>query len=94
MDALRRQIARCWNPPVGAVGADAAGVRVAFSLTPEGQVEGQPQVVSSGSGPVYLAAADSAVRAVRRCAPYSLPFEKYEAWREVVVNFDPRDMLR
>ena len=32
-------------------------------------------------------------RAVLRCQPYQLPPEKYEAWREINVNFDPRELL-
>jgi hypothetical protein len=33
------------------------------------------------------------VRAVRRCAPYNLPAEKYDSWREINVTFDPREMF-
>lgn len=94
MDALRRQIARCWNPPVGAVGAADLIVRVQMNLAEDGSLRGNASVVNSSGNPSFQAAADSALRAVRRCAPYSLPFEKYSAWQDVIVNFDPRDMLR
>ncbi len=94
MDALRRQIARCWNPPVGAVGADDLVVRVQMDLAEDGSLRGGAQVINSSGNPAFQAAADSALRAVRRCAPYSLPFEKYAAWQDVIVNFDPREMLR
>ncbi|MFK7791229.1 MAG: cell envelope integrity protein TolA [Devosiaceae bacterium] len=94
MDALRRQIARCWNPPVGAVGASDLVVRVQLNLAETGALNGAARVINSSGNPAFQAAADSAVRAVRRCAPYSLPFEKYSAWQDVIVNFDPRDMVR
>ncbi len=94
MDALRRQIARCWNPPVGAVGAADLVVRVQMNLAEDGSLRGGARVINSSGNPAFQAAADSAVRAVRRCAPYSLPFEKYAAWQDVIVNFDPREMLR
>jgi colicin import membrane protein len=30
-----------------------------------------------------------------RCAPYTfLPIAKYDAWKDVEVTFDPRDMYR
>ena len=32
------------------------------------------------------------MRAVRRCQPYNLPADKYDAWKEVKVTFDPKDM--
>ena len=39
-------------------------------------------------------AAESALRAIRSCAPYNfMPAAKYEAWKEVEVNFDPREMF-
>ncbi|MBV6658991.1 MAG: cell envelope integrity protein TolA, partial [Devosiaceae bacterium] len=94
MDALRRQIARCWNPPVGAVGAADLVVRVQMDLAENGSLRSRAQVINSSGNPSFQAAADSALRAVRRCAPYSLPFEKYAAWQNVIVNFDPREMLR
>jgi colicin import membrane protein len=38
-------------------------------------------------------AAESALRAVRRCQPYTMPAAKYDIWRDVEVTFDPRDMF-
>ena len=40
------------------------------------------------------AAARSAVAAVMGCQPYDkLPAEKYESWRDMIINFDPSLML-
>jgi outer membrane biosynthesis protein TonB len=94
LDALRRQIARCWNPPVGAAQAHDLVVQIRMDLSPEGQLQRAPEVVNNSVHPFFAAAADSALRAVHRCAPYSMPAEKYDVWKAIVVNFDPRDMLR
>ena len=93
LDALRGQVAQCWNPPVGAVGAEDLKVRVRFNLSQNGQVSSSPEVLNSSGNPAFGAATSSAVRAIMRCQPYSLPIAKYEAWREVIINFDPREML-
>ncbi|KZK76784.1 hypothetical protein PsW64_00793 [Pseudovibrio sp. W64] len=93
LDALRGQVARCWNPPVGAAGAEDLNVRLEFNLSRTGEVEGQIKVLNSSSNPTFRAAASSAERAVYRCGPYSLPAAKYDAWKTVILNFDPRDML-
>lgn len=93
LDALRGQVAQCWNPPVGAVGAEDLKVRVRFSLSQNGQVSSSPEVLNSNGNPAFGAASSSAVRAIMRCQPYSLPIAKYEAWQEVIINFDPREML-
>ncbi|WP_417687014.1 cell envelope biogenesis protein TolA [Roseibium sp.] len=94
LDALRSQVAQCWNPPVGAVGAETLAVKVKFELDRSGQVSASPEVLNSGSSPAFRAAASSAVRAIMRCAPYSsLPADKYDAWQEVIINFDPRELI-
>jgi colicin import membrane protein len=28
-----------------------------------------------------------------RCSPYTLPADKYDAWADVIVNFDPSEMF-
>lgn len=94
MDALRGQVQRCWNIPAGAADAQNLRVSVKFRLDRSGALDGSPQIVSGGgSGGVERAAAEAARRAVSRCAPYNLPAEKYEAWADVIVNFDPSDMF-
>ena len=94
MDALRGQIQRCWNIPAGAADAQNLKVSVKFQLDQSGAIQGRPEIVSGGgSGGVERAAAESARRAILQCAPYNLPADKYEAWSDVIVNFDPSDMF-
>lgn len=93
LDALRAQIQRCWSPPVGAAGASDLAVRLRITLTQSGEVDQRPEVLNSSSNPSFGIAAESARRAVLRCAPYSMPAAKYDLWREVIINFDPRELL-
>lgn len=94
MDALRGQIQRCWNVPAGAADAENLKVSIQFRLAPNGSLDGNPSIVSGGgSQGIERAAAESARRAVLACAPYNLPADKYEAWSDVIVHFDPRDMF-
>lgn len=94
MDALRQALGRCWNIPAGVDDAETLKVSVRFRLDRSGELEGRPEVIKGGasSGPGRTAA-ESAVRAVQKCAPFNLPADKYETWAEVVVNFDPSDMF-
>ena len=41
------------------------------------------------AGRYAQAAPESAIRAVRRCSPFKLPKNKFEAWKEVRVRFEP-----
>jgi hypothetical protein len=92
IDALRAKIAQCWNPPPGGLGADAIIVKLRLQLNEDGSLIGYPTVANSGNSPFFQAAADSAVRAGYQCQPYELPAEKYAVWRDMILNFDPRQM--
>jgi hypothetical protein len=94
LDALRARISDCWTPPPGGLGADAIVVKIRLRLNPDGTLEGYPTVANSNASPFFQAAADSAVRAVFQCQPYTLPAEKYALWRDMILNFDPSQMYR
>ncbi|MCP1200116.1 cell envelope integrity protein TolA [Notoacmeibacter sp. MSK16QG-6] len=92
MAALRDQLGGCWSIDAGIVDADSLLVSVTFSLNQNGKLEGQPRVTKSSGNPQFDR---SAVRAIQKCDVQGLrvPEGKYETWREVIVNFDPRDMF-
>ena len=92
IDALRARIAQCWSPPSGGLGADAIIIKLRLQLNEDGSLIGYPTIANSGGSPFFQAAADSAVRAVFQCQPYELPAEKYAVWRDMILNFDPRQM--
>jgi outer membrane biosynthesis protein TonB len=95
LDALRARLRECWNVPVGVAEARDLIVTVRIQFKQDGSLQTDPRLMNSGSHPAFQVAAESAMRAVRTCAPYSfLPAAKYEAWKDVIVDFDPRDMFR
>ncbi|MEM8665267.1 MAG: cell envelope integrity protein TolA, partial [Pseudomonadota bacterium] len=91
-DALRSQMQRCWSPPIGLAGGESLVVTVQIRLSPDGAVV-NIEDVGGGAGQLYASAADAARRAVLQCQPYRLPVAKYDAWKDVQVNFDPRDLF-
>ncbi len=94
IDALRSQMEKCWNVPVGAPDPAALVLRVKVFLNEDGTVASPPQLLDQGrlGDPYFRAAADSAIRAVHICGPYQLPPEKYATWNEITITFDPREM--
>lgn len=96
--AIQKKIEdQCWNPPSGALDAGSLKVRVSMYLTLDGKLARPPVAddYARMAGSMKVAA-DSALRAVRMCAPYSdlkLPQEMYDQWREVILNFDPSGMV-
>ncbi|ESR26175.1 hypothetical protein [Lutibaculum baratangense] len=93
IDALRRQISQCWSPPIGVLDAGQMNVRLNLAFNPDGTLTRDPQLLNPNGQQIFMIAAEAARRAVISCQPYHLPAEKYDLWREVNVNFDPRDML-
>ena len=95
LDALRARLRQCWNVPVGLAEARDLIITVRIQFKQDGSLLGEPRVTNSAGHPAFQVASESALRAVRSCAPYSfLPVAKYEAWKDVIVDFDPRDMFR
>ncbi len=93
-DALRARIEECWNVPAGVRDAHELRVKVRFQLGAGGKVAGGPVVLNSMAHPAFAAAAQSALRAILACQPYDfLPPDRYDLWRDVILNFDPSRML-
>ncbi len=97
MDMVREQIARCWNVPAGARDAKDLVVEIRVMVAPDGTVR-QATIVDQarfGSDPFFRAAAESARRAFFNpmCRPLRLPPEKYAIWKDLVVDFSPKDIL-
>lgn len=90
---ISSQIRDCWRLPGGGGGIDVAVVTVRWRLKRDGQLDGQPQIVGARNDPVYRIAGEAAVRAVNCAAPFKLPPEMYQSWREITWEFDPRHML-
>lgn len=95
VDAFRSQMRRCWSPPSGAKQAENLVVRVRVSLTPQGLISAGPKVVNREllRDPYFRAAAESVLRAIRRCQPFKMPVAKYASWRNIELTFDPSQML-
>ena len=96
--AIRKKIEdQCWNPPVGADTSESLRVTVQVFLAPTGELARPPVAEDYARMNGFLkVAADSALRAVRMCAPYNdinLPKDMYDQWKEIKMNFDPSDMV-
>jgi colicin import membrane protein len=96
-DLLRSQISaqlrQCWKLPGGGGGIETMVVTIRWRLNADGSLEGEPAVEAPQSGPVFQIAAEAAVRAVKACSPFNLPPERYWAWKSIIWDFDPREML-
>lgn len=95
MDALKGAIQNNWSFIPGLAGMDGMVIQVKFQLDESGNLVGEPQVTASGGeASTQQVMMSSARRAILRSAPFTnLPRDKYDAWSEVIVNFDPTEMM-
>ncbi|HQX27968.1 MAG TPA: energy transducer TonB, partial [Alphaproteobacteria bacterium] len=99
MDALRHQLQGCWNLGASAGGkyAEELIVAVRVQINKDRTVQ-NAAVVDMGRyqrDNAFRAAAEAALRALRnpRCTPLAVPPDKYNTWKNTIINFDPSDML-
>ena len=93
--AINRQLRPYWDAPSG-LDAEQLVTVLAFRLNEDGSLAGRPRVVSQSgitdsNRPQAPLHAERAIRAVQRAAPFDLPDEYYNAWRNITEwRFDRR----
>lgn len=93
VEALVQRIRECWTVPPGAREANIV-VKVRFGLNRDGSVTGVPAVQNPSADPLFDATARSAVAAVMECQAYGfLPQDKYDLWKDLIINFNPNMMF-
>jgi colicin import membrane protein len=93
IDALRARLMQLWNVPAGVQNPDELKVTILVTIGRDRKLSGPPRVLTSGRGPMFTAARDSAVRALFMSQPFDmLRPDHYEQWKEIEITFDPRYM--
>ena len=79
--ALMTQIGRC-VPPTNTRGRSLTTIDL--HLNPDGSVAAESKIVASPTPEIGKAM----LRAALMCGPYRLPAQKYEKWKQILVDFD------
>lgn len=97
LPALVKHISNCWTVPAGVRDAESMQVRILVRLNTNGMLVGQPELVEapSGNAVVGVAFAQSAIRAIEQCQPYTfLPQAEYKGgWDFMDMTFSPKDLF-
>ncbi len=93
--AIQQQMRGCWRIEPGARDAQDLVVQVFVRLNRDGSVVFANIVNPSrmATDAFYRSAAENARRAILSCQPFELPPKRYEVWREMTLNFNPREMF-
>jgi hypothetical protein len=97
-DAIKTQIFKCWNIPIGLPYNENLLVRIRLKLNIDGSVISS-EIVDAGrmntpGQNYYKILAESALRAVKLCNPLKVPSKNYEKWKDMQLNFDAKEMLK
>jgi len=96
-DALRRQIEKCWNVPIGARNPEELVVEIRIRVNRDRTVRDALIVDTSrmAGDTFYRSMAESARRAVKnhKCSPLELPPGKYNEWKDITMTFNPSTMV-
>ena len=90
---IRNCVQPKWTILGGGEEAMRTEVKMRLRFHPDGRLAAPPQVTNMQNSAYFVAASDSAVRAVQQCEPFSLPPAKYEYWKDMILTFRPTDMF-
>ncbi|MBV8744994.1 MAG: hypothetical protein JO134_08140 [Xanthobacteraceae bacterium] len=90
---FKEQVRRCFKLPSGLAAGQQLQMVIRIALAPSGSLARDPEMVAAKMSPLGPALRDSAVAAVRQCAPYKLPADKYQDWKVLDIDFSPDQMM-
>jgi len=94
LDKLVQRLTGCWDIAPEIAKTPGLVVTVRIDLKRDGSLAAPPVVINHSENPLFNKAAESAIRAVRKCAPFGfLPAATYEQWKALVVDFDPHTLV-
>ena len=97
IDAVRRHFQQCWNIPSGAREAGGLATEIKVRFNKEGNVIDAKivDIRRMKRDRYFRTAAESALRAVLnpRCKNAPLPENKFDKWKNLTLNFDPKSII-
>jgi hypothetical protein len=90
---FKAQVKKCLTLPPGIAPNQRMKMVIRVELTRQGALAQDPAVMDAVNPSVGYPLLQSVIRALRQCAPYSLPPDKYKEWRVLDIDFSPDQMM-
>ena len=95
---MKAQIFGCWSIPLGLPLSDDLLVRIKLQLKPDGSIDKMEMLdhikMNTPGKEKFRTLADSVRRAIQLCNPLRVPTTGYERWKNMILNFNAREMLQ
>jgi hypothetical protein len=91
---LTESYLNCWTPPPGMPEGDTYVAQIKVVFNPDGSLSGRPVLLNPPSDRAWRAHAESAMHAVQRCNPLTVPAKYmpfFDQWKIETIHFDPRE---
>jgi hypothetical protein len=90
---FKAQVKKCLTLPPGVAPNQRIKMVIRVELTRQGALAQDPAVMDAANPSIGYPLMQSVMRALRQCAPYSLPPDKYKEWRVLDIDFSPDQMM-
>lgn len=90
---LKAQVRKCYKLPAGVAPNQRVRTRIIVRLRQDGTLAEAPEPKEFAASEFGPAVMDGAMRALRQCAPYRMPTDKYEQWKVLDIDFSPDQMM-
>ena len=90
---FKAQVKKCLTLPPGVAPNQRIKMVIRVELTRQGALAQDPAVMDAANPTIGYPLMQSVMRALRQCAPYSLPPDKYKEWRVLDIDFSPDQMM-
>jgi hypothetical protein len=90
---LKAQVKRCLRLPAGVAPNQRIKMVIRVELRRDGALAQDPGVIDAANPTVGFPLMQSVVQAIRQCAPYHLPPDKYDDWKVLDIDFSPDQMM-
>jgi hypothetical protein len=89
---FKAQVKKCLTLPPGVAPNQRIKMVIRVELTRQGALAQDPAVMDAANPTIGYQLMQSVMRALRQCAPYSLPPDKYKEWKVLDIDFSPDQM--
>ena len=84
---FKDQVARCWKKPAGGLDTKDFFMEVEIKLRRDGSLEAAPVALTTPRDDFQRVFLESAIRATLECAPYRLPPQFFDQWKDFIPQY-------
>jgi TonB family protein len=92
---IRQCVRAKWKITADGKSGQLPVIKLRLRFKPDGTLATAPVIANPDpqNSSLFLTISNSAAVAEQKCTPFPLPAAKYELWKDIILTFDPRDVV-